>query len=289
MTSPLESGVTHLSKARTNCSWRPLYWEPVSGTGERLMIGVVYSMTGEFRATRTIRDDALEGLFGKASTGLRRLIDHALASYQSAARAASSLEPISVSIAGLHAGPLRNTESASSAELLQTACLLYSSLGNLDKLDDAEESDAPQQEEVNRRFGSEVRIEVARVRPELVAGFGRGGALVPGGQIVKFGYFSPKTVIHFTVLNPVKQSTSVRDARARIFELSRAREMAGIAQAALIAAVPRDDDATLGARQRDSLRVNRAEIEAEADAVSLRWFAVNTAVEGASRLIELAS
>ncbi len=253
------------------------------------MVGVVYGFAGEFRATRTIRDDALEGLFGKASAGLRRLIEHALASYQAAARAVSSLEPTAASIAGLHPGPLRQTEAASSAELLQTACLLYSSLGNLDKLDDAEESDAPQQDEVNRRFGSEVRIEVARRRPELVTGFGRGGALVPGGQTVRFGYFSPKTVIHFTVLNPVKQSTSVRDARARIFELSRAREIAGIDRAALIAAVPRDDDATLGSRQRDSLRVNLAEVEAEADAVRLRWFAVYTAVEGASRLIDMAS
>ncbi len=165
MTSLHESGVSQPSKARANCSWRPLYWEPVSGTGERLMIGVVYGIAGEFRATRTIRDDALEGLFGKASVGLRRLIDHALASYQSAARAVSSLDPIGVSIAGLHAGPLRNTEAASAAELLQTACLLYSSLGNLDKIDDAEESDAPQQEDVNRRFGSEVRLEVAKTSP----------------------------------------------------------------------------------------------------------------------------
>ena len=289
MTSPLESGVRQELEPKANCTWRPLYWEPVSGTGERLMVGVVYGFAGEFRATRTIRDDALEGLFGKASAGLRRLIDHALAAYQAAARAGSSLDPTDVSIAGLHAGPLRNTEAASSAELLQTACLLYSSLGNLDKLDAAEESDAPQQDEVNRRFGSEVRIEVARRRPELMAGFGRGGALVPGGQLVKFGYFSPRTVVHFTVLNPVKQSTSVRDARARIFELSRAREIAGIERAALIAAVPRDDDATLGARQRESLKANRAEIEAEADAMRLRWFAVNTAAEGAGRLIDLAS
>lgn len=289
MTNPLESGVTRHDEAKANCSWRPLYWEPVSGTGERLMVGVVYHFADEFRATRTIRDDALEGLFGKASAGLRRLIDHALASYQAAARASASLEPAGASIGGLHGGPLRNTEAASSAELLQTACLLYSSLGNLDKLDDAEESDAPQQDEVNRRFGSEVRIEVARRRPELVTGFGRGGALVPGGQLVKFGYFSPRTVIHFTVLNPVKQSTSVRDARARIFELSRAREIAGIERAALIAAVPRHDDATLGTRQRNSLETNRVEIEAEADAVRLRWFAVNTAGEGASRLIDLAT
>jgi hypothetical protein len=78
----------------------------------------------------------------------------------------------------------------------------------------------------------------------------------------------------------------MRDARARIFELQRAREISGIDSAALIAAVPRNDDATLGSRQRDQLRANQIEIEQEADAVSLRWFAVHAARQGAERLIE---
>jgi hypothetical protein len=266
--------------------WRPLYWEPVPGTGERIMVGVVHAFAGEVRAVRTIRDDVLDCLFGKASSGLRRLIDHSLSLYQAAGSAVESVAPLEGPLAGIFAGPLRATEAASAAELLQTACLLYSSLGNLDKLDESEESDAPQQDEVNRRFGSEVKAEVAKRRPDLVPGFGRGGVLIEGGQKVKFGYFSPKAVLHFTVLHPVRQSASVRDARARIFELHRAREIARIDCAALIAAVPRDDDATLGSRQRELLRANRLEIEAEADSMNLRWHAVTSAAEGADRLID---
>jgi hypothetical protein len=266
--------------------WRPLYWEPVAGTGERLMVGVLHSFGGEFRATRTIRDDVLDSLFGKSAPSLRRLIEHAMGLYQASAHAVKSVDKLGVSVAGLHAGPLRATEAASASELLQTACLLYSSLGNLDRLDDPEESDAPQQEEVNRRFGTDVRQEVSKLRPELLPNFGRSGLLVAGGQLVKFGYLSPKAVVHFTVLHPVRQSPSLRDARARIFELQRVRGIAQIERAVLIAAVPRDDDATLGSRQRAQLRLNQAEIEAEADAVELRWFAVNSAKMGAERLIE---
>ena len=267
--------------------WRPLYWEPVAGTGERLMVGVVHGFAGEFVAARTIRDDVLDCLFGKAAAGLRRLVDHGLSMYGAAARAGRSLGPVDMSMAGLHAGPLRETEAGSAGELLQTACLLYSSLGNLDRLDDAEDSDAPQQDEANRRFGSEVKSEVAKLRPDLLPAFGRGGTLVNGGQPVRFGYFSPKVALHFTVLHPVRQSASMRDARARIFELQRAREIAGLERAALIAGVPRDDDATLGSRQREVLRTNRIEIEAEADSVYLRWYAVNSAAEGAYRLIQV--
>jgi len=269
--------------------WRALYWEPVAGTGERIMVGVLYGFNGQFAATRTIRDDVLDCLFGKAAGGLRKLIDHSLTIYATASAAASSVEPLSASLGGLHAGPLRATAAATVSELLHTACLLYSSLGNLDKLDETEDTDAPLQEDVNKRFSTEVRDVVAERRPDLLPGFGRGGVLIEGGQQVKFGYFSPKAVLHFTVLNPVRQGASVRDARARLFELQRARAVAGVAQAALIAAVPREDDATLGARQRERIRANRLEIEREADAVDMRWYAVSTAIEGAERLIAVAA
>ena len=274
---------------RSQWPWRALYWEPVSGTGERLMVGVVHAYAGELRSVRTVRDDVLDCLFGKAAPGLRRLIDHALSLYQAAGTAVRSVEPLDGPISGVFAGPVRLTEASSVAELLQTACLLYSSLGNLDKLDDAEESDAPQQDEVNRRFGSEVKTEVVKIRPDLATGFGRGGTLINGGQKVKFGYFSTTAVLHFTVLHPVRQSASVRDARARIFELHKAREVAQIEHAALIAAVPRSDDATLGSKQREVLLANKREIEAEADSMNLRWYAVTTATEGAERLIEIVS
>jgi hypothetical protein len=277
------------SAAVSQWPWRPLYWEPVSGTGERIMVGVLHGYGNEYRAIRTIRNDVLDCLFGKSSSGLKRLIDHSLNMFQAAAQATASLEAFSAPISGVFPGPLRTTEAYSASDLLHTACLLYSSLGNLDKLDEPEETDSPQQEEVNRRFGSEVKQEVAKLRPDLMSGFGRGGELISGGMFVKFGYFSPVAVLHFTVLHPVRHSASMRDARARIFELQRAKEIAGINSAALIAAVPREDDATLGSKQREQLRANSIEIEREADAVNLRWFAVHSPKQGAERVIEIAS
>lgn len=269
--------------------WRPIFWEPVSGTGERLMVGVLHGYGGEIQGIRTIRDDVLSCLFGKSAVGLRRLIDHGLSSYQGAARVVGSLDPFGDSMVGLFPGPVRVTEASSVAELLQTACLLYSSLGNLDRLDEAEESDSPQQDDVNKRFGSEVREFVLGTRPDLISYFSRSAVLVQGGQPVRFGFFSPRAVMHFTVIHPVRHSASMRDARAKIFEIDRARQVAGIDIAALIAAVPREDDATLGSKQREQLKANKIEIESEADSVGLRWYPVHNASDGADRLIELVS
>ncbi len=60
------------------------------------------------------------------------------------------------------------------------------------------------------------------------------------------------------------------------------------AHAALIAAVPRDDDPTLGSKQRDQLLLNQAEIEREANAVSMTWVAVSTVPDAVARVIEIA-
>ncbi len=267
--------------------WRPIFWEPVAGTGERLMVGVIHAFGGAFGGQRTIRDDVLDGLFGKAAPGLRKLIDHGMSTYLTAAGAAQSLVPLGVSLGGLHPGPIRETEAHSPSDLLQIACLLYSSLSNLDRFDDAEESDAPSQEDVNKRFSTEVRDEVVRLRPDLAGGFGRAGALIDGGQKVRFGFLSPKAALHFSVLHPVRQSASIRDARARLFELQRVRELSGISTTALIAAVPRDDDPTLGRAQRERLADNKREIEREADAVQMRWFPVHTADSGAEKVLEI--
>lgn len=251
------------------------------------MVGVLYDLSGETRAVRTIRKDVLECLFGKSAAGLLNLIDQAVKAIQIAAQSSPSLEVMNYEILGLTPGKLRSTEARSASEILETACLLYSSLVSLDKLDDSDENDAPQQEEVNRRFGTEVRIEVIKRRPELKTGFGTGAQLIPGGQRVRFGFSSPKAIIHFTVIHPVRHSASMRDARAKILELQLARELSGISTAALIAGTPRLDDPTLGSRQRDQLRVNQKEIESEADLVKLRWFPAYSATDGAMKVIEL--
>lgn len=282
---PMDTPV--LDMVTMNAVWRPIFWEPVAGTGERIMVGVLHGFQGAYGATRIVRDDVLDALYGKAATGARRLIDTGLESYRVAADVAG-LEPLGVSIFGLHAGTLRETEAASIGDVLTTAALLYSSLARLDKLDDLDVEDAPQQEEVSKRFSTEVREIITRDRVDLLPYFGASGTLVHGGQKVKFGFFSARAVLHFTVISAVRQGPGVRDARARIFELHRAQTVSGVGQAALIAAVPRDDDPTLGPRQREHLRVNKAEIEQEAASMSLQWHAVTTSSEGASRVLEIA-
>lgn len=269
--------------------WKPIYWEPVEGTGERLMAGVVLRFDGEWAAQRMLRDDVLEGLYGKAAANPRRLIDEALSLCLSVVRAAGDqgLEALSTPVMGLFPGNLRTTDALSVGDALRQAVLLHASLAQLDGWDELEESDTPAPEEVNKRFATEVRDAVISARPELARNFNRQAVLFEGGIPVRFGYLSDLAVLHFSVLHPVRQAASVRDARARLWELARAQAFAGIRRAALITAVLRDDEITLGEKQRKGLRANRAEIEQEADAVGMRVYPVTSVSEASERVLEV--
>lgn len=269
--------------------WKPIFWEPVEGTGERLMAGVVLRFNGEWAVQRMLRDDVLESLYGKAAANPRRLIDEALNLCLSIVRAAGDrgLEALSNPIMGLHPGNLRSTDALSAGDALRQAVLLHASLAQLDGWDELEESDVPAPEEVNKRFATEVRDAVISVRPELARNFNRLAVLFQGGIPVRFGYLSDRAVLHFSVLHPVRQAASVRDARARLWELSRAKAFADLQRAALITAVPRDNEITLGEKQRQALRANRNEVEQEADAVDMRVYPVTSVSEATERVLEV--
>lgn len=264
----------------------PVFWEPVAHTGERLMVGAVVCFEGKISTHRMLRDDVLDSLYGKSADGARKLIDMGLADL--AICAEYGMVDMPNGAFGLSCGRFHATEPKSVADALRVAAVLYSSLANLDKLDEADEADAPTQEESNRRFATEVREAVVALRPDLTQYFGRSAVLIDGGEAVRFGFCSMRSVIHFGVLHPVRQPSSVRDARARLWELARARDIARFEHAALIVAAPRLDDPILSSKQRDSARRNLAEIEREADDQSMRFLPVTDVSSAAGLVIEYA-
>jgi hypothetical protein len=253
------------------------------------MVGVVFAFGSDIKAIRTLRNDVLDCMYGKAASGLKRLLDTAVEMIAVAYQTTGSIESSDIDALGVKPGKTTTASVHSVNEVLRVACIIYSSLGNLDKLDEMDESDTPLPSEVNKRFVSEVRDEIKLLRTELVPFFNRETKLLEHGQNVRFGFISSRSIAHFTVLHPVRFPASIRDARARIFELDRAKRLSDFNRAALIAAVPRSDDATISVNQRNAIESYKREIEGEADSVGLRWIGVSNAKEGADRIVELAA
>ena len=274
----------------TFAKWRPLFWEPVAGTGERLMAGVLLQLGCEVIARRVIRDDVLDSLYGAASSRPRVLIEEALSLCRTIVEAAGDdgLLALQGPVLGLHPGAYRETEALGVADALRQAVLLYSSLGQLDIADD-EDDDTVQPEEVNRRFTTEVRDAVLLQAPELARFFNRQATLHQGGSLVRFGFLSETAVMHFSIVSAVRQSASVSYARSKLWELARAKDFAGLPTAALISAVPKADDLTLGQKHRSKMASNLREIEREADDGAIRFLPVDTIERAVERVLELSS
>lgn len=252
------------------------------------MIGVVYNFDGQWSASRVIRDDVIAALYGQvAANGAIRLLEFGLSLFLESAKASGSLVEMSGQMSGLHAGELRSTEASSKAELLRIASLLYSSLASLDKFDEVDEADAPLSEEVTKRFSTEIKDRVVLVRPDLQKYFGCTAVLFPGGENVRFGFVSERGACHFNVVAPVRPGPSLRDARARLFELQRCKEITGLENAVLISSVPSADDPSIGDRQRANIINICSEIAGEAKAAHVGFIAVPDAEAGAKQLMAL--
>ncbi|CAK0776873.1 conserved hypothetical protein [Gammaproteobacteria bacterium] len=264
--------------------WVPVFWEPVAHTSERLMVGVMVRFQGELVARRILRDNVLNCLYGKKADKVESMIDAGLADLRIAAK--FGMDNLPAGTFGLTCGPFHATQPWSVSDALRVAAQMYSSLANIQTLDELEESDAPTPEAYNRRFTALVRAEVTALRPDLSSYFGRAAPLLEHGELVRFGYCSPRTAIHFSVFNPKNQPGSVRDARARIFELFKVRDYASLPGAALVISVPHEDDPLVTKAQTASLKRNLVEIEREAVDARLQLFPVVSPSDGAKRLIE---
>ena len=269
-----------------NTSFRPLMWEPVSGTGERLMAGVIVNFGGTLSAHRVIRNDVLDALYGKASSSPAQLIDSALIIMLSIATEIG-LDGLNSQVLGIKAGELRSIQVNTVSEAVRISALMFSSLASLDWIDELEAEDSPSQEDTNRRFFTEVKDIVLSKNPHLFKNFNRSAKLLDDGQLVKFGYLSDTTVLHFNVLGANRQSAGVRDSRARLWELARARNYGSIAKAALITATNPINDPTLSEKQLQAINSNLLEINREADAESILFYPVYSVEQGAERVLKL--
>jgi hypothetical protein len=48
-------------------TWTPIYWQPVMGSGERIMAGAIVDYDNEITAHRLISNDVLKTLYGSSA------------------------------------------------------------------------------------------------------------------------------------------------------------------------------------------------------------------------------
>lgn len=265
----------------------PLFWEPVAGTGERLTAATLIKASDGISGHILIRDDVLRAMYGDSADKLINLFSTAINAYKQIS-ALPDCPQLLPPLFGLVAGSTLNIDVRDRNEALRVAALMYSSLASLDEIDSREEPVEQALTEGNKRFATQVRELVVLENPVLSKFFNRGLELLQGGDQVKFGFASSNLLLHFGMLHPVRQSSSVKDARAKLWELARVKDITGISKTGLMMAVPNYSDPTLGSKQIAAIRKNIDEIEREADSVDMRLWPAKSVEQASSLLCDLA-
>ena len=250
------------------------------------MAGVIIEFSGETTAHRLIRSDVLESLYGSNVKQIEHFLDTALSTLCEIAKLSG--QEHMPEIMGMFPGKTQTSQAQSRTEGIRHAVMLYSSLCNPEYNEQDEEEESILVAVANKRFSTDIRSKVLQSHPILKEFFNKKSPMHEDGNPVRFGFISPQIILHFAVLHPTRQSQSVSNARAKLWELSGARDYIK-SPAAMILSVPEPNDPTIESSQQDAALRNRAEIEKEADDRHMRIYHVHSPQAGAAQLIELAA
>lgn len=271
-----------------SAEWAPLLWEPVMGTEERLMVGVVARCGEQWTAVRVVREDVFTAIYGKKGAGAKAMVDLAIDMLR-ARLPLQSWYQVTLPISGFHLGAQRDAAGDTVSGIVRQAVAMAASLSRPDIIDEIEAEDTPgASESVNRQWATKIRDAAANENPEVIRYFNQALKFYDDGEQIKFGFCNDRLAMHFGLLRVSSLSSSIKDARARLWELRMARSLAH-RSAGLLIGVPHNDDVTLSDRQRDSVIRNVAELEREAEEGEVTLLPVTTPEDGARELIRLAA
>ncbi len=280
--SELKLSVPSLPSYRAR--WAPIYLEPIAGSGERIAVAIVVSDEGGTEVVRTVRDEAIRSLFGAKRAHVSAMIEAALAH----ARRQEIPDGIRFPMSGFVLGDWNEASSRQERfGVLRQAVYRSCFLANIEDLEGDEEYLSPT--ESTKQWLTMVRKEVIQKRPELSSGFNHEIELIAGGVPPKIGFIFERRAANFDTLRPNSISSSMKSARAKLYELTKVKERGLLDVGRLILGAPRQDDITYGEKLLAAAARAQRELEHEAEADGLAVRHATTVDQAASEVLDLAA
>lgn len=266
-------------------NWAPVFLEPISGSGERITIGVVLRDSQGVEVKRTVRDDVLKSLYGSKKAHLSQMIEVALAAVREQVAVSNLCFPSS----GFCLGPWR--EASSNAErygVFRQAIYRTSSLAALLDLESQDE-DTSAQDGTTRHWFKQIQNSVVQSRPQLASAFNVEVQLIRDGLPPRLGFLFQRKGANFETLRPNALLGTVRAARGRLFELTRVKTMGDLDTGAMILGVPRPDDLTYPEKALQAIDRALLELRHEAGQDNIAVLAAHTVDDAAKHILTFAA
>lgn len=265
-------------------SWAPVFFEPITGSGERITVAVLISDAAGREVKRTVRDEVLKALYGSKRAHLSQMIDFVLA----ALRAQGDESNPKIPLTGFSLGQWQ--EASSRAErygVLRQAVMRSCSMATLDDLD-AQEDEATAQEGA-KQWQVQVRQSVIERRPELANSFNRDVQLISNGLPPRIGFLHDGRGANFATLRPNGLSASVGTVRGKLYELVMVKREGFVSRGAVILGAPREEDLTYSEKALQATMRAIAELKHEASEDDLELMPAHSVLEAADQVLALAA
>jgi hypothetical protein len=258
------------------------------GSEERLMVGVIARCGDQWNAVRVVREDIFTALYGKKGDAVKAMVDMAIEMAKSRLPL-HDWSQVEFPISGFRLGMRRDAAGDTLLGIIRQAVALAASLSRPDSFEEIDAEDTPgANERINHQWTHKIRDAAENQNPDVIPYFNQSIKFYEDGEPVRFGFCNERMAMHFGLLRVSSLSSSIKDARARLWELgmviARAKRNAG-----LLIGIPHKDDVTLSDRQRDSLIRNVSELQREAKESRVSLLPVNTPEDGAKELIRMAA
>lgn len=252
-------------------SWAPVFFEPITGSGERITVAIVVSDAAGGEVKRTVREDVLKALYGSRRAHLSQMIDFVLDALRSQIGNANPTIPLT----GFSLGSWK--EASSRAErygVLRQAVYRSCSMASLDELDAQEDETTAQ--EGTKQWQAQVRQSVIERRPELANSFNCDVQLISNGMPPRIGFLYESRGANFATLRPNGLSASVGTVRGKLYELVMVKREGFVSRGAVILGAPREDDITYPEKALQATMRAIAELKHEAakddlELIPARW------------------
>jgi hypothetical protein len=265
-------------------SWAPVFFEPITGSGERITVAVIVSDSAGREVKRTVRDDVLKALYGSKRGHLSKMIDFVLAALRSQVGEFNPALPIT----GFSVGSWQ--EASSRAErygVLRQAVYRSCSLASLDDLDTQEDELTVQ--EGAKQWQAQVRQSVIEQRPALANHFNLDVQLISNGLPPRIGFLYEGKAANFANLRPTGLSVSVVAARGKLYELAMVKKEGLLVRGTVILGAPREDDLTYSEKSLQAAMRAIAELKYEASRDGLELVPAHSVTEAADQVLALAA
>ena len=200
-------------------TWRPIYYEPIVSSGERITIAVgLLGADGVTKVVPVLREGILDCLYGDKAPNVQSFIDWAVDSLNEHLEKQRTFEGWRPPFEGIIPGILREAIGDDIENIVRQGIMTCASLSELPVENGLEEIDIEESPQ-SRSWSLGIRNLVAASNASLVEFFDVKTQLTTSKRKTQFNFLHKKYTSNFTVINAAVSSNDVDKAKAKLFDL----------------------------------------------------------------------